>query len=85
MMVPGAEVLVSEPESLDREVAFLHPAVVICSRITPTVEDEAPFWVEMYRDHGPLSTIKTPERRWEVEGLELSDLASVLALLQVSS
>lgn len=81
MTVPGAEVVVLEPENLDQEVSLLHPALVICSRITPAVEDEAPFWVEMYRDHGPLSTIKTPDRRWEIEGLELSDLTGMLTLL----
>lgn len=80
-MVPGAEILLSEPERLDREVRLRHPILVIYSRVTPTVESEAPFWVEMYRDHGPFSTIKTPERRWEVEGLGLSDLEGMLILL----
>lgn len=84
-MAPGAEVLLSEPEDLERELAISHPVVVICSRITPEVEEAAPFWVEMYRDHGPTSTIKTPERRWEVEGMELSDLADVLSLLRSHS
>lgn len=81
LMAPGTEVLLSEPENLDHEVSHLHPALVICSRVTPMVEDVAPFWVEMYRDHGPTSTIKTLEYRREVEGMELSDLTGILALL----
>lgn len=84
-MAPWAEVLLSVPEDLEREVTASHPVVVICSRIIPELEDEAPFWVEMYRDHGPTSTIKTPESSWEIEGMELSDLADVLSLLQCRS
>lgn len=81
LMAPEAEVLISAPEDLDREVEDLSPTLVICSRVTPMVEDAAPFWIEMYRDHGPLSTMKTPDRRWEIQDLELSDLTGMLTLL----
>lgn len=78
---PGARVLLTEPEHLDGQVGTLHPRLVICSKVTPIVEQAAPFWIEMYRDHGSLSTMKTPERRWEIANLELSDLTGMLSLL----
>lgn len=79
MLLP--EVALCEPTDLDREAALSRPAVVICSSITPAVEETVPFWVEMYRNHGSMSTLKTRGGRREVAQFELSDLADLLALV----
>ena len=42
---PGAEVFEAAPEVLDGEVARLGPDLVICSRVTRTVERRTTNWV----------------------------------------
>src|SRR5437762_2668083 len=37
---PNVEVLIIEPEELDREVERSTPDLVLCSHLTPAVEDE---------------------------------------------
>jgi hypothetical protein len=51
---PNVEVLTIGPEQLDREVERSVPDLVLCSRLTPTVEDEVPAWVELYPNGEPL-------------------------------
>src|SRR4051812_24941407 len=45
---PNVEVLIIEPEELDREVERSRPDLVLCSHLTSTVEDEVPTWIELY-------------------------------------
>lgn len=82
VLLPDTTVMLSEPGDVERSVALSPPTMVICSRVVPAVEKGVPFWVEMYREHGSSSTIKTPGYRREVPGLELSDLADVLQLVK---
>jgi CheY-like chemotaxis protein len=51
---PNVEVLTIGPEELDREVERSAPDLVLCSRLSPTVEDEVPAWVELYPNGDPL-------------------------------
>lgn len=71
---PYAEVVTTEPETLDTEVKRLVPQLVICSRVTAFVEAEVPVWVELYSDHGPNSTVSFGGKRSAVIGMELEDL-----------
>ena len=48
---PDFEILTAEPVELDEEVLRTSPHLVICSRITPTVESNAPVWIELYPGH----------------------------------
>jgi hypothetical protein len=48
---PDVEVHEVEPEDLDAKVARLRPDLVICSRVTSTVESCVPVWAELYPDH----------------------------------
>jgi hypothetical protein len=51
---PNVEVLTIGPEELDREVKRSVPDLVLCSRLSPTVEDGVPAWVELYPNGDPL-------------------------------
>jgi hypothetical protein len=55
IMRPLAEVVVADPESLDREVRRLAPSFVVCSRLTAAVKASVPAWVELYPGDGPSS------------------------------
>jgi hypothetical protein len=45
---PHLQVIVAEPEDLDREVVRLSPNMVLCSRLTAAVETHALAWVVLY-------------------------------------
>lgn len=44
---PHVEAIVVEPDVLDREALRLRPELVVCDRITPTVEAVARSWIEL--------------------------------------
>jgi hypothetical protein len=45
---PHLEVIVVEPEDLDRDVVRLAPNLVLCSRLSEAVEIHALAWVVLY-------------------------------------
>ena len=75
---PNVEVFEAEEEDLDREVGRLGPDLVVCSRLTPRVENHAPNWIELYPDYGPRSVVSVHGERSTIEEIQLSDLLSVL-------
>ncbi len=77
---PNTEVFVAEPEALDAEVERLGPQLVVCSRVTPTVEVATLVWVELYPGHGSISTVSICGERSTVVGIELADLLSTIDL-----
>ena len=44
-------------EDLDRVAERLDPDLVVCSRLTASVEDHAPNWIELYPDWEAHSVI----------------------------
>ena len=75
---PNTSVFVAEPEELDAEVQRLSPQLVFCSHVTPTVELRSPVWVELYPDHGSISTVSIEGERSTVADIELVDLLSTV-------
>lgn len=75
---PGAEVFSAEPEDLDRECLRLLPQLVVCSRLTETVERTAPAWIELYTGHGPLSEVSIRGRRSVLDRVGLAELLAIL-------
>ncbi len=71
---PNTEVFVAGPEDLDAEVKRLSPQLVFCSRATPLVERRSLVWVELYLDHGSISTVSIDGERSTVVDIELADL-----------
>jgi hypothetical protein len=78
LLRPNVEVFEAEEEDLDREVGRLDPDLVVCSRLTARVEKRAPNWVELYPEYGPHSVVSVRGERSTIEGIQLSDLLSVL-------
>ena len=75
---PNTEVFVAGPEELDAKVKHLSPQLVICSHATPTVELRSLVWVELYPDHGSISTVSIDGERSTVVGIDLVDLLSTV-------
>ena len=78
VLKPNAEVFVVDPDALDAEVEHLRPQLVICSRVTPTVEIRSVSWVELYPEHGSVSVVSVGGERSTVTGIELADLLWVI-------
>ena len=75
---PEAEVRAVDPEALDGEVENFTPHLVVSSRVTEALRDEALSWVELYPDHGSLSEVSVGKRHAIVEQLDLADLTSIM-------
>ncbi len=69
-----AEVIISEPQDLDFEMQSFAPHLVVCSRLTPAIENTASSWIELYPNFKRLAHICIGGERSTVEGIELTDL-----------
>src|SRR3712207_5583867 len=76
---PNVEVLEVHTETLDLEVARVGPDLVICSRLTPVVEERAANWIELYPECGPFSTFCIDGERRAMEDVRFSDLLRACA------
>lgn len=75
---PDVEILLVDPEALDLEVARSSPDLVVCSRVTPTVEAGVGAWVDLYPEGERRATVSIDGRRVETTGVELDDLLSLI-------
>ncbi len=75
---PDADVRCAEPEDLDGEVARFSPDMVVCSRVTRTVEGRVPVWVELYPDYAARSVASVGGERAEFAEIQLPDLLSIV-------
>lgn len=80
MLLPGVGVLVTEPESLECEVIRLRPDMVVCTKVTPLVEEAVPVWIDLYPNGESLAVISIDGRRSVVSELEFADLLSIAEL-----
>ncbi len=74
---PDLEVIDIEPDSLDVEVARLEPHLVVCSRLTDTVE-RRPAWVVLYPDHQRVSIVSVAGQHSTVPDMEFDYLLSII-------
>ena len=74
---PDLEVAETDQATLDNELRRGTPQLVICSRATPAVQT-APSWIELYTDHGSLSSVSVHQQLSAVDGMEISDLLQIV-------
>lgn len=67
-----------EPDDLDAEVGRRAPQLVICSIATPAVQAAAPSWIELYTDHGSISSVSIHLEKSTVDGMEIPDLLQIV-------
>jgi hypothetical protein len=75
---PGLQVKVVEPEALESNVTRFDPDVAVCSRVTDTVRERVPVWVELYPEHAAHSVASEGGRRTEFDEIQLLDLLGIL-------
>lgn len=75
---PDLDVAETEQAHLDRELRRGTPQLVICSHATPAVRVAVPAWVELYTDHGSLSSVSIHQEVSAVDGMEISDLLQIV-------
>lgn len=75
---PGFEVDETDQASLDGELRRGATHLVICSRVTPAVLVNAPAWVELYTDEGPLTSVAIGRERATVAGIQLEDIIRIV-------
>ena len=75
---PGLNVKVVEPEALESTVVRFDPDVAICSRVTGTVRERVPVWVELYPEQAAHSVASEGGRRTEFAEIQLLDLLGIL-------
>lgn len=75
---PLVEVIVVEPEDLDREVGVLGPDLVVCSGATAAVRTGAPAWIELYPGGETLARIHLDGRSSTIADIQLAGILSVV-------
>lgn len=78
ILCPDVSFFQVEPANLDEEITRLRPDLVMCSKVTSLVEGLAPNWVELYPEHGFRSVVSLRGVRSTLDGVELSDLISLV-------
>lgn len=78
---PHVEAIAVDPEALDREALRLRPDLVVCERVTPTVEIVARCWMELRVEGERL--VSTSKPRMPSAGEEV-DLAYLLSFIDRS-
>lgn len=76
---PHLEVIVAEPEELDREFANTLPQLVVCSRVTDLVERNTLAWIELYPDSNATeSVVSLAGKKVIYPNMDFETLLSVL-------
>jgi hypothetical protein len=75
---PLVEVIVVEPEDLDREVVTLGPDLVLCSGATAAVQTGAPAWIELYPGGETLARVHLNGRNSTVADIQLAGILSIV-------
>ena len=78
---PHVESIAVDPDALDREALRLRPDVVVCGRVTPTVETVARCWMELRVEGETL--VSTSKPRMPSDGRDV-DLAYLLSFIDRS-
>lgn len=78
LMRPGAEIFEAEAGDLDREVERLRPDVVLCSNISPAVENMVESWILLYPENEPLVMVSTAGELSTVSDVDLNDIVALV-------
>ena len=75
---PQHDVITVAPDDLDAEVVRLDPQLVLCSRLTPTVQAHPLAWVMLYPDGETRAEICIAGQFSTVADLEFSSLLAII-------
>lgn len=75
---PDLRVEVRSPDALDAALDRPRPPVVVCSRLTPTVEARACAWIILYPEHESLALLFGPDGGRVVPDPDLADILDAI-------
>jgi hypothetical protein len=75
---PHIEVVVTDPETLDKAILLHAPGVVVCSHLTTLVETQVPTWVVLYSDDAPVALRYLNGERTTVSEIDLDGIMSLI-------
>jgi hypothetical protein len=75
---PHLEVICIEPDDLDANVSHYRPRLVLCSRLTETVERCCNAWILLYPNRENRAVISVAGRRTVVNDIEFYHLLSAI-------
>ncbi len=75
---PHLAVIMVEPADLDAAVRALAPRVVVCSQLTPLVEQTVPTWVLLYPAGQRAAVLRSAHERTTVEDIGLAGLLDLI-------
>lgn len=78
LLRPEAEVIVTDPETLDDMVMSHAPRVVICSRLTSVVETLVESWMVLYPEGDETALQHVAGERKRIHGIDLAGIARLI-------
>ena len=75
---PGMEIFAADPENIDGEFLRLVPHLVVCSRLTELISQEAPAWIELYPGGSSYAVANLDGATTTYHDVDLDTLLSVL-------
>ena len=78
VLYPDFEILTAEPKELGEELLRSSPHLVICSRITPIIEANAPVWIELYPGHTSGAVVDLRGEREAIPEMNFERLLSTI-------
>ncbi len=72
------EVRTAEPANLDEEFLRYAPSVVVCSRVTTLIEQEAAAWIELYPEHASKAIVYLAGEKMTFKTMPFEVLLSIL-------
>jgi hypothetical protein len=78
---PPARITIVDSDGLDAEVIDKHPALVICSHLTPEIRAGAASWLLLYPDGDGRSVFSSGNQEHEIPSV---DFASLLAFVDLA-
>lgn len=75
---PDLRVEALAPDALDRALDRPRPPVVVCSRLTPSVEARACAWIVLYPEQESVAIVRSPDGGHVVPDPDLDDLLDAI-------
>ena len=75
---PNLEVKSTDPEDLDREMSRFKPHLLVCSELSPKVDDVVLSWVHVLYNDSLSANVRVGERQSTLQDASLEDLLRVI-------
>ncbi len=72
------EVISADPKDLDRKLSRFKPHLLVCSELSPKVEEVVLSWVHILYKDSLTADVRVDERRSTLQDMSLEDLLRVI-------